>query len=253
MCIIVGQVEQISNTKIMAAVLNGGRQLTVYSNAVDTKAPVAMVLPFVGHNIEIIETKKDDMGVFNALKTYFHQPRSRMTNSFSLSVLPDGVSLPVYRSGNYRYSIAHSVADLLRLDPIFQMMGSDLIGLFSEYQKKNFGFVVCMIDRGSEYTPFAYVTDIAKESIFIPTKHYHQTPHSNGYEEIADDWDHEIYVLGCSESNAVESYKNNGRYSWSKYLPKEYPMENMFRIIRKGPYENADVILRVANSTCSIS
>jgi hypothetical protein len=43
MCIISWEIESVHNKKIIAAEVNNDKQLTIYSNKVDTENPVAMI------------------------------------------------------------------------------------------------------------------------------------------------------------------------------------------------------------------
>ncbi len=48
---------------------------------------------------------------------------------------------------------------------------------------------MCRIDADADYAPFAYVTPVVKDKLFVPTKHYHGAPEETSH------WDHTVYVL----------------------------------------------------------
>lgn len=192
MCIVSGPVERIANTRIVVARLPGDRQLTVYANTVDLKdgVPVAMILPYPEGEVEVLTTTKSDMSLFQFIES-FHADLGTFGGTLSRGA-PAAQSAPleVRRAGSYRYSIAETVTDLHRADPnIFALGGGALKGLLEEYIAKKFSFLVCRIDADADYAPFAYVTPVVKDRLFVPTKHYHGEPEESSH------WDHTVYVL----------------------------------------------------------
>ena len=56
MCIIIPDVNTVSNTRIFAAGIQGGRQLTVYQNQVGLDRPAAMILPYPhGNTLDLVD------------------------------------------------------------------------------------------------------------------------------------------------------------------------------------------------------
>jgi hypothetical protein len=213
MCIIVGNIESVSQTKIAVVVKPDNRQLVVYSNRVmlagnrewgddapEAAKPVAMVLPFPnwsGRDVEVVPTKPTDCDVFDALDKAC-SPLPASMDMFGLEVDDEESFLEVRRSGSYRYSVAATPADLRRADPtVFAgALPADLSLLIEQYAAAQFGFIVCVIDASAVYTPFAYLCDRLPGSgaVFVPTKHYHS--HDAAGSADTADWDHSVYVLG---------------------------------------------------------
>ncbi len=250
MCIIQGEVDDVSNTRIIAAVFpNGQRQLIVYCNEVDSVGGqrVAMILPFPNphggdRDVHVIKTTESDMDHFDSLYNAF---KLITLNYRSANVVADGfdndceTNLKVYRAGSYQYSIAPTAADISRADPqVFSEIPGDLSNLLGEYSIQNYGFIVCIIDHGAAYTPFAYTCRTMNGEMFIPTKHYHS--HSDGQSGLAHaDWDHTIYVLGNKKARVCESLGNlSGSTPNGKLLPlvfgKHTKLGNILHTIVSG-------------------
>lgn len=299
MCMIIGEIEKVSDTNILVAKIKSKStqkdyQLTVYSNKVNTENPVAMVLPFPNKNMLplVIETNKNDNSVYESINSSCFK-KVTLSYSKNSSGSFDGMRsqgvLEVFRSGNYRYSVANGVEDIKRIDQGVFDIKSDLQKLLNSYSNKNFGFLVCIIDKNVDYTPFAYITDIVDNQFFIPTKHYHEHNHNkisssyfkpgdfastlienrgilfpqNNNDNITDDWDHSIYVIGA-RSNSRNSGQTIGdsedflrahsdlnikglshNYSFSKYLNDAVSCkkENLLKITKKGSFANIDFII----------
>jgi len=215
MCIISPpEVEEVSRTKIwIAPVIKDNKlsQLTVYSNTVETNNPVAMILPF-----PITEPKDFEFVDFSDYTSLFHDlnklfptlSRARSmgfatANSFDLD---DAEPLPVTQVGNYKASVAFSLADLKRLKFDVFNFTPDVVELMSTYYSKGYGFVVCILDQSKEYHPFGYIHSMREDGrYFVPTRHYH---HKDTVDNA--DWDHEIYVMNCDYSQ-VEKCVQNGK------------------------------------------
>jgi hypothetical protein len=287
---IIGEIEKVSNTNILVAKIKSksnlkNYQLTVYSNKVNTQTPVAMVLPFPNKNMIplVIETNKNDNNVYESINSSCFKEILKnfsLNNSGSYGGDIRSQVLEVFRSGSYRYSIANGIDDIKRIDQGVFNVKNDLQELLKSYSNKNFGFLICIIDKNVDYTPFAYITDIVDNEFFIPTKHYHEHNntrkgtssvfHRNIYgisdgfssknndSNSTNDWDHSIYVIGAkiygcvfnrddffpahSDLN-IKSLSHN--YSFSKYLNDvvSCKKESLLKIIKKGSFENIDFII----------
>lgn len=231
-----GKIDDVANTKIIVAALNNNRQLIVYSNTVKLSneyEPVAMILPFPNGaaGVRVIETKPTDNGCFDTLEECFEEPTFGAKGTFrSMSYSANGAEplLTVHRSGSYRYSVAANTADMKRIDRSVFQISNDLSALLAQYENRGFGFIVCIIDKSANYSPFAYISSNLNGRLFVPTKHYHQ--HGGGfmssmsgmgygsfaYDGFASynpnmlmhhdynsagysaDWDHNIYVVGSA-------------------------------------------------------
>jgi len=203
MCIIQGDVLEVTSTKIFVAPLQDGqRQLTVYSNKVSMdKAGGAMILPFPqGAGCELV-----DLSAYTDLFTHLDllcwpQVKSRSIQSYSLSAVRDSM-LEVKQSGSYKASIVPELKDLSRINPSVFSVNPKVREFLREKYPTGYGFVVCQLDKNKEYHPFGYIHSLIlpSQQIFIPTMHYHT--HIMGYEhdekgsEPSADWDHDIYTL----------------------------------------------------------
>lgn len=204
MCMIQGFVDSISATKILVSVVNEepNKQLVVYSNKVNIKAePVAMVLPFPNHSknnfVKVLETTKATNDVFRELKEIF-QPVEDTFGSLSTQSFSSRSVLKVHKSGNYSYSIVNRYEDFDLIDnSVFKLTDPNLQSVL-RHNYTDFGFIVCIIDKSAEYTPFAYITEkMPYNTFFIPTRHYHVSSDQNQDNDDDEQWDHDIYVLGA--------------------------------------------------------
>lgn len=247
MCIISGEIESVCDTKIIAAKVNNDKQLTIYSNKVDTERPVAMILPYPNAVVRpvIIETKAEDNGIFGNIDGLWNPfARTFGGNDEEEYFEYDSEPLEVHRSGNYQYSIATSAAELSQLNNKVFNIKSDLQTLLDEYLNRGFGFIICIIDKNVDYSPFAYVASIYGDKFFIPTKHYHEHANKpNSSQEYSDDWDHVIYILGAKKGNASSNLRLStvSDYSFSGYLDN-YVANNLFKQEIIGKAVNKDLI-----------
>jgi hypothetical protein len=223
MCIITSNVKKVDKTRIyVSADANNHRQLTVYSNSVDTLIPNAMVLPVPNpDSVELLDFSHYK-NFFDDLKLSFHTPASEMRLARSFS--NDRARLPIYSVGSYDVTIVPTLDDFYRID--FQRFRIDS-GLFDflqkHYSNENFGFLICDLKPGDhEYHPFAYTHHQHRSGrLFVPTMHYH--PHSQGFdsESHVADWDHLIYSPSTTLFSPEYKFRSNQFVNWKK-LPEEY-------------------------------
>ena len=257
MCIIIPEILEVERTKIIVSKLINNQQLVVYSNKVKADNSVAMILPFPNKFNEpfIIETTSSDVAAFKDIDDCF--PMSKSFSLGNVSYSNNSIStntLKVYRSGNYRYSIAHNLNELQRTDPNVFQLNNSIIPVLSDYESRNFGFLVCIIDRNAEYSPFAYICSVNDDGrLFIPTKHYHEKNGVIDNSKYADDWDHMIYVLNTDAvykgDYILKPYTNlniSNSYSFSKYLGLDKyncPRDKFHRIFKRGRFLNEDILV----------
>ena len=215
MCIIIGEIEKVSATKIFVGQMPNKKQFTVYSNKINTPkhkdtnntSPfllpsvnskddnnVAMILPVPTkelNDIQIVDMS-EYKNMFKDLKYYF--PSSVYLNGArTRGFVAKSVNsfLPITVHGSYDVTIVPSLEEFYRLKYDHFVLKIDAIPLFQKNYSENFGFIVCRIRDDAEYHPFGYTHSLYEDDkLFIPTKHYH-----NNSEDHAD-WDHEIYVAG---------------------------------------------------------
>lgn len=252
MCIIIGEPDCVSNTKILVSMIRDSSQLVVYSNIVGTKKPVVMIIPFPNREVKpfIISTDQNDSNIFKDLDDCFTRYQRHVSKSIPLSVHKSDV-LDIFRSDNWQYSIANNLSDLNNINKdVFQVDKGDLV-MLSEYDAKNYGFIVCIINKHVTYSPFAYICATDNGKLFIPTKQY-----CSGNKNIFPftRWDHNIYVLNHTEPTRKQYLDPNinvymyplrnkfynefkksdidfncKNYSFSKYLSLEKFNENMLK------------------------
>lgn len=206
MCIVDGQVENISKTNIFIGNLDQDHQFTVYSNNINVQnvpitgrrpvgilptRNVAMILPFPKGNSSDGDIKIYDMSecdnIFNTLKECFPYKDVFSNDSYGFG------NIPIFKSGSYDVSIVSNLDNFDNLQFNKFNISNGVKHLLKRDYSNDFGFIVCVIRNGAKFHPIAYSHKIKSDNnLFIPTKHYH-----NGSENNAD-WDHEIYVMGCN-------------------------------------------------------
>lgn len=195
MCIIDGNIDNVSKTKIFVGQDWTGNQITVYSNKVETKQQVAMILPCPKGNIKLYDMS-DHKNFFEKLNNFFPQMQYKGFNAQSTNS-----SFGIVQVGSYDVSIVPSLEEMDNLNYIHFNLSPGVKYLLNKDYSEGFSFIVCMIRQGAEFHPIAY-THKMKDTYFIPTKHYH-----NGSEKHAD-WDHEIYVMSVNDN--LSKYHNYG-------------------------------------------
>lgn len=280
MCIITGTVSRVAKTKIyVSADTKKQRQITIYSNEVNTPRENAMVLP-VPHpeTVDLVDLSSYPE-LFGDCATCFRLIPTRswgLTDSDSAGYLsvPNSQTLEVLDVGSYRASLVPSLNDFARLDTSVFQISPELIALLTKHYVSGFGFIVCQLKSGNHlYHPFAYTHALADNGkLFVPTRHFH--PHeapalqSLNYIDFtrADweqqartmnslrsqktvneaDWDHVIY----SPLTDLDSLPQDGYYfvnttnmKWDK-LPQDYWWASkvpMRRWTKHGDWKNEDL------------
>lgn len=211
MCIIQGEIESVAKTNILVSnTIFKNKQLTVYANQINlSNDPVAMILPFPNHTkqnfIKVLPTTNDDLEMFDYLYDVF---KIQLKNfSGSLGCVEDN-SLEVLRCGSYRYSIVTNISDFDNINKNVFKLSSKVKEILMKNYNNDFGFIVCIIDKSADYSPFAYITDkMPDNKFFIPTLHYHTHTQISSYlnlniqnhEAYTNDWDHNIYIFGTND------------------------------------------------------
>jgi hypothetical protein len=233
MCIIGGGVNKVAATKLFACPSRDKRrQLTVYSNRVDTPAENVMLLPVPNPASLVLETVHKKL--FEECNASFIRLPSRTdtlsaTNSMTKSAtgVPQSY-LPVKDHGSYQVVLAPTMEDLERVPPGFMSLSESVKAfLRRHYSGGQFGVLLCKLKVGAvEYEPFAYSHELLEPGkLFLPTRHFHphapddyltrdyafmaaagglagalatiRSPHVVSSEDdntMANDWDHEIYT-----------------------------------------------------------
>lgn len=228
MCIILGPVNRVAQTKLFVLPTNDKtRQMTFYSNAVDTPHENLMILPVPasGGPIELHTiVYKSLFQDLRASVSKIEAPRpSFLTRSLSASAsLRPQETLEVLLHGSYAVSIAPKLEDLRRLDQTLFDVTEDLIQFFAKHYSREFSYICCVLKKGEEaYEPLCYSHPLhSSGKLFVPTLHSHN--HNGKVETSNADWDHSIYSVGTEEKanlGYVSTYSNS--VDWSRF-PLEY-------------------------------
>lgn len=220
MCIIAGEVRQVSNTNILVAPMKtknaqgGDRQLTVYCNSVTTKNRGAMILPFPARQVLGDETAGCEFFDLSNYTHLFHDLKdlcwpayftSQSSMTFSNSATPQ---LKVYDVGSYKASIVPHVRDFQRLNQLYRISPA-LIHFMQNQYPQHFSFVVCQLDVNKTYHPFGYIHDmLPNNQMFIPTMHWHQHESLDTASRV--DWDHQIFIMNGVLTSTPEQFQLGG-------------------------------------------
>jgi hypothetical protein len=184
MCIFASPVRSVTGTRILVAPVNGGRQqLTVYENRVildKGSGSNAMILPFPTGGCHLLDLSQYPGDVFDDCDAMMKPPMRVDGFAFGGGGLGFGASvamktLPVQRVGGYRCSVAHSLADLQRINDRVFTVSDEAKAVLTRHYATGFGFVVCVFDTSLERPhPIGYVTAMGPSNqLFIPTRHEH--------------------------------------------------------------------------------
>lgn len=243
MCIISGPIRDVSSTKIFVLPnVDFSRQMTVYSNSVDSPGNNLMILPVPNsRTIQFHEMKYEDL--FQDLMN------SVCSNSFSISAsasAPTRGFLQVFEHASYYVSVAHSVEELFQLDTAVFRLTDDLYKFFRHFYDDGFGFVCCVLRPGiRNYEPLCYSHGIQGDRLFVPTRHYHVET-DGSVDTFKADWDHLIFSAATKKSanRNYDSYPENA-VAWSRLHPEfRWNEEVPIRCMEiKGMGRNYDVVL----------
>jgi hypothetical protein len=242
MCVIDGPIKRVAATKLFGCpTADKTRQLTVYSNAVDTPEENVMLLPVPHPESVVLETVHKEL--FEECKASFTYARGKSPLSVDReSMSQSGSYLAIRDHGSYQVVLVPSMAELDSVPPSFTTLSDDVkTYIRKHYGNGRFGVILCKLKAGAtEYEPFAYSHALLETGkLFLPTRHYHvhDKPVSRGDEDYfersyafmaggggdrfaafastvgvapiptnpddqADDWDHDVYTAGTVEAVA---------------------------------------------------
>lgn len=224
MCIILGEVHSVTQTKLFVlANKDKTRQMTFYSNAVNTPKENMMILPVPNSSDSIELHTIDYKSMFTDLKKsvksiYEETSSSYNTRSCSLSASIPRDTLEIIAHGSYYVSIAPTIEDLLRLDSRLFKLTPELFQFFAKHYTREFSYICCVLRKGTEaYEPLCYSHPLhSTGKIFVPTLHYHN--HGDHLEIDYAHWDHTVYSVGTEERanrGFTSNYYNN--VDWSRF------------------------------------
>lgn len=252
MCIVSGPTTSISATKIFCLPSHDRtRQLTVYSNAVDSPADNLMILP-VPCEASKIAFEKVPKELFSQCRNSFYNRFEGAQDGFSYtntSLGPRGGKLTVQSHGSYEVVVVPSVADMDRIPESFTRVTPQAAAFIRSGYPSGFAFLFCRLRRGAvDYEPFAYSHAIANGSLFVPTKHFHldalgssgglSVPSYSSLFDAAftepspiaakkhDLWDHIIYVAECEAPARLVSKTfrplSKNKVDWESFSSRDF-------------------------------
>ena len=271
MCIIANPVVKVASTKIWVSPnKDGTRQLTIYSNSVETMTKNAMILPVPTTDVDSI--KFLDLSFyqrfFDDCKACFRstKPLSDFTYGARTTTLSANYSkrstLAVHDVGSYKASIVPSLGDFDRLDKTVFTVSGDLADMLKNTYSSGFSFIVCQLEKGSvNYHPFAYTHTMAQNGkLFVPTKHWHAHGNAGGSSSwlpgflprnafsgtlygqdmdhlrstVSADWDHVIYSPNTNLDSCMNDqyeFVTTNPIDWQR-LPSEYRWASFAKLNR---------------------
>ncbi len=267
-------VKSVSNTRIFVGCDQvRTRQLTVYEMAVVLQTPGnAMILPVPASDPSEVELL--DLTLVPKFFAKFIRAFEPLT--LGLDVMRGSRSmepLKVHDVGNYRVSIAGSVADLSRVDPAVFQLSAETAETLTSYGE-GFVFVVATFRESGKFHPLAYTHPMpADGTLFVPTRHEHGDKHLPSQKRDTADaafFDHDIcrqessqfvQPLGRFDKSSEVSATSPDGYGgvmadrWATDQMNRVPGLMPFlrqgqgaRLVRSelnGPFKNMDLSLRL--------
>jgi hypothetical protein len=265
MCIISHSVNKVAKTKIFGMPSKDGtRQLTVYTNAVDTPKANVMCLPVPFP--ESVKFEKVPKKLFDQCKLSFPEKPmwSRTPQNLTLSASRGVEPIKIQSHGSYEVAIVPSLYDFHRVPGNFYVLSEEVKHfLFNSYPPE-WGVLLCKLKEGSsDYEPFAYSHDLHNESLFLPTKHYHTHEDKDfkagrSYfpsQSIHADWDHEMYLCYTPKqkgwktpkednwTNEEENFIEWNEVSSEFRMGPDYPLQQ--RIVQGSWHPNQDIVIQL--------
>lgn len=186
MCIFSGSVRNVTATKIFTRALPDAphnQRVLVYQMEVDTRNPVAMVLPLptIGLTIDFVNlegypTFFDDVKACAVPKT----EEEALTGLSGASRSVKSATLPVFDVGSFIASFVPTRADFTRVDAKFRL-SAEILSKLSGY--RTYGFAVFQLKEGErpqKIHPMALrYTTADHRKLWFPTYHVHDTKLGN--------------------------------------------------------------------------
>jgi hypothetical protein len=243
MCIITSTVDSVSGTQIyVSSDETYRRQITIYSNRVDTPIENAMILAVPNPSSISFINFKHYSKVFDDLASCFGY--NFPARALGASATRSHSTLPVYSVGSYNASILETLNDFDRLNEEVYEVNSGLIDFLQrKYGSSGLGFIVCQLKSGNHtYHPFAYTHhQHANGQLFVPTMHYHAHSYSSkrADDDYEADWGHIVYspATNLRTSHWDDKVFKENLVDWSKF-PQEYRWAHNVEIDRWEKYGN---------------
>lgn len=227
MCMFNGEVKEVKNTKIFVSpLMDGVNQVTIYSNEVKLVGgrKNAMVLPIPNptnqqDKIQLVSMENYPT-IFNDLSKLFSEFSTKQKGFALRSNSQSYKTLEVVEVGSYSCSIVPSLVDFDRLDTGVFSLNPKLKNVLQEYYPSGYSFLVCKIKRSEKFHPIAYIHPKPANSLFVPTRHFHdeQNDGNNNSVNHPRSW-------GISQTQTPISWPPQApQYSGFLYTPNWQPM-----------------------------
>lgn len=247
MCCFSGKVQLVADTNIFARASKDGRQFIVYSMRLDTRSPVAMILP-----IPVPKASKDDAvrfinlekyaEFFDDMRTGFPPPPPGRGDVKNGATLGRADPIKVVEVGSFIASFVPSQKDFSRLDQKFRLPA----GVWDKLpQYKDWGFAVFQLKKTGEHKvhPMAFEFPRAHpRRLFFPTVHIH-----DGSVKDKAKFDH---MLFCQQADEMLMDWEESAQPAELFLKKVKevqgvvdPQGHVYRKIMRGMLKNEDVIV----------
>jgi hypothetical protein len=228
-CMFARPVKSVSRTRLLHVSVESELQrgecysLLAYSNVVrqTSGAPNAMVIA--------APCAPEELFVFNDTLPWFESWASKALDlvappwrfdpgTLGLSAPVRGTGhLPVLRSGGYSYSIAHTPADVERVDPAHLRVSQGLAGLLTArygdaaahgpLRNASWCFIVLRFsDKDARFHPFVYGYRSTSAVAHLPALHYH--PAEGEEEQAGADWDHDVFMVESGRVRPADITQN---------------------------------------------
>lgn len=262
MCVFVGEIERVSDTKIFASLGRDGRQRLVYAMDLAATRDVAMILP-----LPVADAAAKDALRFLDLSAYpdFFDDLGELFHVLALGAGGDGetdfvaASLPVERVGDFEASWVPSHDDWDRLDPRFRLDAA-LWEQLGDYDDSGFAVFQLAADvtrRGPRRIhPMAFeFASRRRGDLFFPTVHVH-----DGRVHPTAEFDHDLYcqvaaghpLLASSDDGLIAVEQDGWIHSWGPAGERVDPtraaglVEPDAPVLRRrmqGTFPNRDVVV----------
>ncbi len=253
MCCFSQPVISVSATNIFARAEGNGRQLVVYSMAIEARTELAMILPLPVHrpagnqDVTFVNLKGYPQ-FFADLERGFVPPPSQGDHSLNLLAAPAAAALaplPVVAVGDFEASFVPSTQDFSRLDERFRI-ADHLWAQLPGYG--DFGFAVFKLKAGAmRVHPMAFSFPRRDpRTVFFPTVHIH-----DGEVHARAEFDHTLYCQPQADEPLLtraweESYAHPASFM-QVYRTHGIilPDQHCFKKGLHGQLPNRDTYLRV--------
>lgn len=209
MCIFIGKIDTVTNTRILVSPLPGKRQLIIYENSVETKYrnKNCMILPVPnGQRIELINLASYPGDLWKDCESFF--PKAELV----LAGMGFGgggfgtkkTTLEVQKVGGYNVSIVPTLEDFARLSTAHFVVPVNIAEILKTNYGVGFSFIVCLFDNSVAGHPIAYTSAcLPNGQCFIPTRHAHGGD-NNGLGQPPAHVEHETITCdGCGQNPLV--------------------------------------------------